>query len=86
MYKILIEKKAAKFLSKLDPKSYRLISDSIKKLSDLRRTKNLDLKPLKGKYKNMFRLRVGSKRVLFTIDETKKEIKIWVVEDRGDVY
>ena len=86
MYKILIEKKATKFLSKLDSKSYRIISDAIRKLSDLRQTKNLDIKPLKGKFKNMFRLRVGSRRILFTINETEKEIKIWVVEDRGDVY
>jgi len=86
MYKILIEKKATKFLSKLDLKGYRIISGAIKKLSCFHQTKNLDIKLLKGKFRNMFRLRIGSRRILFTADETKKEIKVWVVEDRGDIY
>lgn len=86
MYKILIEKKAAKFLSKLNPKSYRFISNSIKKLVFFHETTNLDIKSLKGKFKNMMRLRVGSRRILFTINEARKEIKIWLIENRGDIY
>ena len=86
MYKILIEKKAAKLLSKSDSKTYRIVSGAIKKLSDLHEAKNVDIKPLKGKFKNMVRLRVGSRRVLFTVDELKKEIKIWIIENRGDIY
>ncbi|OGG03926.1 hypothetical protein A2W14_05670 [Candidatus Gottesmanbacteria bacterium RBG_16_37_8] len=86
MHKILIGKKAVKFLSKLDPKSYRIVSDAINKLAYLQTLKNLDIKALKGKFENMVRLRVGSRRILFTVDELKKEIKIWIIEDRGDVY
>lgn len=86
MYKLLIEKKAAKFLSKLDAKSYRIISNSIKKLAALHQATNLDIKRLKGKFNNMMRLRVGSRRVLFTVDDLNKEIKIWIIEDRGDIY
>ena len=86
MYRILIGKKAVKFLSKLDPKSYRIISKAIYKLSYLHEEKNLDIKSLKGKFKNMMRLRVGSRRILFTEDIIKKEIKIWIIEDRGDIY
>lgn len=86
MYKILIEKKATKFLSKLDAKSYRIVSNAIKKLSFLGDLINLDIKPLKGKFHSMFRLRIGSRRVLFTVDETNKEIRIWIIEDRGDIY
>lgn len=86
MYKVLIGKKAAKFLAKLNAKSYRIISDAINRLVSFREVKNLDVKPLKGKFDNMWRLRVGSRRVLFTINEGDKEIKIWIIEDRGDVY
>lgn len=86
MYKVVIEKKAAKFLSKLNPKSYQLVSNAIKKLSFFREVKNLDIKLLKGKYKNMMRLRIGSRRAFFTVDNIKKEIKIWLIEDRGDFY
>ena len=86
MYRLLIGKKAAKFLTKLNPKSYRIVSNAINKLSNLHEAKNLDIKILKGKFKNMARLRVGSRRILFTIDEMKKEIRIWIIEDRGDIY
>lgn len=86
MYKIHISKKAVKFLTKLDAKSYRIISNAVNKLSRYHEGKNLDLKVLKGKYKDMMRLRVGSRRILFTIDELKKEVRIWIIEDRGDVY
>ena len=86
MYKILIGKKASKFLSKLNPKSYRILTNGLKKLSGFGEVKNLDIKTLKGKYENMMRLRIGSRRVLFTVDEMNKEIKIWIIEDRGDVY
>lgn len=86
MYKIVTEKKTLKFLSKLDNKSFRIISDSIKRLANFRQIKNLDIKPLKGKLSGMMRLRIGSRRVLFTVNEDKKEIKIWLIEDRGDIY
>ena len=86
MYKVLIGKKAVKFLVKLNVKSYRIISDAINKLASFREVKNLDVKPLKGKYAGMWRLRIGSRRVLFTVNEVNKEIKIWIIEDRGDVY
>lgn len=86
MYKILIGKKAVKFLSKLDSKSYRIVSDAIHKLVYLRTLKNLDIKVLKGKFENMMRLRIGSRRILFTADDLKKEIRIWIIEDRGDIY
>ncbi len=86
MYKIFIRKQAIKFLKKLEAKSYKIISETIKDIADFRKVKNLDIKPLKGKYVGMYRLRVGSRRILFTVNEEKKEIRIWIIEDRGDVY
>lgn len=86
MYKVFISKRAAKYLSKRDQKSYRIIFGAISKLSLFKTIKNLDLKPLKGDYPNMWRLRVGSKRILFTVEEKKKEIKIWIIGERGDIY
>ncbi len=86
MYKIFVEKKVEKFLSKLDPKSYKIISNAIQKLSYFRELPNLDIKRLKGRFDNMMRMRIASKRILFTVDELQKSIKIWIIEDRGDVY
>lgn len=86
MYRILIGKKTSKSLAKLDTKSYRIISNAIKKLSNFDIQPNLDIKSLKGKFENMKRLRVGSKRILYSVDEVKKEVKIWLIENRGDIY
>lgn len=86
MYKIVLHRKASKFLERLDAKNYQLVSDKIRQLSNFREVKNLDAKPLKGEFTGMFRLRVGQRRILFTVDEVNKEIKIWVIEDRGDAY
>lgn len=86
MYRVLIEKKVEKFLSKLDRKSYKIISTAIDKLFYFRELPNLDIKILKGRFNNMMRMRIGSKRILFTVHEDRKEIKIWIIEDRGDVY
>ena len=86
MYKILIEKTAAKFLSKLDAKSHQLISNVIKKLRYFQEIKNLDVKPLKGKFRGMMRLRIGTRRILFTVEGREREIKIWLIENRGNTY
>ena len=86
MFKLLLGKQPAKFLSKLDPKSYHIVSNAINRLAQLHEVKNLDIKPLKGKFENMTRLRIGSRRILFTVNELKKEIKSWIIEDRGNIY
>ena len=44
-----------------------------------------DIKPLKG-HDGVFRLRVGDFRIVFHIDETKNEIFIREIGNRGDIY
>ena len=86
MYTISVEKKAAKVLSKLDAKTYRIISKATLKLEEFNLQKNLDIKMLKGKYVGMYRLRIGSRRVFFTVDERGSKLKIWLIENRGEAY
>lgn len=86
MYKVLLERQAVKFLKKLDFKNYHILSTTLRKLALFHEVANLDTKPLKGKFKGMMRLRVGSRRVLFTVDEVTQEIHVWIIEDRGDIY
>ena len=79
IYKIVFEKEAQKFLTKKD-KSMRLrIYKAIYKLPD-----GTDIKKLKGH--NLYRLRVGDCRILYTIDEVIKLIDIENIDNRGDVY
>lgn len=78
-YKIIFEKAAQKFLDKQD-KSRRLrLYKAIYKLPS-----GTDIKKLKGH--NLYRLRVGDCRILYTIDDAIRLIDIQNIDNRGDVY
>ena len=80
MYKIIVMKKAKKFVDKL-PKNERLrIAKAIEKLPN-----GEDIKRLKG-YSNLFRLRVGDYRIIYTIDNG--ELIVYVIDagNRGEIY
>ena len=46
----------------------------------------LDIKKMKGNWKGFYRLRVGKNRVIFTVDFNSKEITIFAIGSRGDIY
>ena len=46
--------------------------------------RGLDVKPLAGS--DLFRLRVGAYRVLFSLDEAHDLLTVELVRTRGDVY
>lgn len=79
IYKIVFEKEAQKFLNKQDKNMRLRIYKAIYKLPD-----GTDIKKLKGH--NLYRLRVGDCRILYTIDEVIKLIDIENIDNRGDVY
>lgn len=80
MYKIIIKKKAKKFIDKL-PKNERLrIANAIKQLPN-----GEDIKKLKG-HSDLLRLRVGEYRIIYTVDNG--ELIVYVIDagNRGDIY
>jgi len=78
-YKIVFNKDAKKFIEK-QPKSHRIrIYKAIKKLP------NGDIKKMKG-FKDLYRLRVGDYRIIYTIFENEIIIEIMEVNNRGDIY
>jgi mRNA interferase RelE/StbE len=81
-FKVLIEKKALRFLNNLEVKHRERVTAAMLQLNDpfLNR---LDVKKLKG-YRNKFRLRVGDYRILFEID--KDAVKIFEIFHRGAGY
>ncbi len=77
--KILLEKPAQKFLERLSlPDKERLIK-AIMKLPDG------DVKSLKG-YRDVFRLRVGTYRVIYSITADGSLITVLIIGNRGDIY
>ena len=78
-YRIIIEKRAEKFIRKQEKKEQERLLNAISKLPE-----GTDTKKLKGS--ELFRVRVGNYRVLYTIDEGIKVITIENIDNRGDVY
>lgn len=80
MYEIIIQKKAKKFIDGL-PKNDRIrIVTAIEQLPN-----GSDIKPLKG-HEGLFRLRVGSYRIIYTVDNG--ELVVYVIDagNRGQIY
>ena len=80
MYKIVLKKKAKKFIDKLPfPEKKRIIS-AIEKLPD-----GEDIKRLQG-YDDVLRLRVGTYRIIYTVDNGKLIVTVIDAGNRGQIY
>lgn len=79
MYKIILKKPAKKFIDKLPVNEKERIVNAIKKLPD-----GEDIKPLKG-HPDVLRLRVGSYRILYSIDNGELVIFIIDIGNRGQI-
>lgn len=81
-YEIRIEKAAAKFIQKLPAQDKERILKAIHKLPD-----EGDIKQLKGQRSiGFFRLRVGSYRIIYTVDHGKLIVCVVDAGNRGQIY
>ena len=78
-YKIIIQKTAEKFLKKQPKKVQERLLIAIYRLPE-----GTDIKKLQGY--NMYRMRVGNMRILYTIDDAIKIISVEEIDNRGDIY
>ena len=80
MYRIIIKKKAKKFIDRL-PKNERVrIVRAIEMLPN-----GEDIKKLKG-HNDLMRLRVGEYRIIYTVDNGELIVYIIDADNRGEVY
>ncbi|HHT9133584.1 MAG TPA: type II toxin-antitoxin system RelE family toxin [Candidatus Avalokitesvara rifleensis] len=84
MYRVIIEKKAAKAIKELPEEIIGRMISTIDALKENPVQKG-SLK-LKGRFKNGYRLRVGNYRVLYTINEGQKEVSVFQVGHRREIY
>ena len=77
-YKIIIEKKALKFLRGQSRSTQDRLLNAIYKLPDG------DVKKMKNS--NKYRLRVGDYRVIFSRDDVVKIIDVENIGNRGQIY
>ncbi len=82
MYEIEISKNVLKFIK--DKKNSDLIFDKLKRLKNFNLDFSLDVKKLKGKYKNIYRFRIGKIRFLFYLID--KKIIIYACDHRKNIY
>ena len=78
-YKIIFQKAALKFIKKQDKKTQERLLKAINQLPQ-----GTDIKKLQGQ--EMYRMRVGDMRVIYTVDEVVMIISIENIDNRGDVY
>ena len=79
-YQIVIDKRALKFLQKQSPDQRERLLKAIYKLPELG-----DIKPMSG-HENLYRLRVGTYRVIYTIENNILTVRVLTIGNRGDVY
>lgn len=85
-YKLLFLREAAEEFKKLDKAVQRIVKEKLEILAQNPELLKNNIKPLKGKYKGLYRLRVGNYRVIYRLD--KEEITILVIRigHRRDIY
>jgi mRNA interferase RelE/StbE len=77
---VFYSRTAFNYLQKLDPKTKQRVFEAINRLPA-----KGDIKRMKGrKIQNIFRLRVGSYRVIFVMEE--ELIKVLDIAPRGEAY
>lgn len=79
-YKIVIEKPALKFLQKQSQAQRARLLKAIQGLPD-----HGDIKPMSG-HTGLFRLRVGTYRVIYTVEHDLLIVRVLTAGNRGDVY
>ena len=85
-YRLLFLKEAAEEFKSLDKAVQRIIKEKLELLAeDPDRLKN-NIKPLKGKYRGLYRLRVGNYRVIYRLDREQIVIIIVRIGHRGEIY
>jgi mRNA interferase RelE/StbE len=82
MYRIIIEKRAAKEIESLPNDVIQDVVDAIGRLRSIPRPHGV--KKLIGE--NGWRIRIRTYRVLYTIDDKQKLISIYRVKHRRDAY
>ena len=80
MYKIIIKKKAKKFIDKLPMPTKKRIIEAINLLPY-----GSDIKQMKG-HDDLFRLRVGDYRIIYTVDNGELIVYVIGAGNRGQIY
>ncbi|WP_286883351.1 type II toxin-antitoxin system RelE family toxin [Aneurinibacillus sp. UBA3580] len=82
-YKLIYRKEALKFIAKQEKAVQERMALGLKGLLEI--PPQGDIKTMKG-HTGLYRLRVGTYRVLFRIEHEEKIVYIEAIGNRGDIY
>ncbi|WP_425213569.1 type II toxin-antitoxin system RelE family toxin [Tumidithrix helvetica] len=85
MYEILMTRKAQKFYDKAENELVLQLNECFDNLSQ-NPYQGSDIKKLKGNFLGYWRYRIGDYRVVYLVDEKSKNITIFLIAHRKDVY
>jgi mRNA interferase RelE/StbE len=85
MYEISMTRKAQKFYEKASDDLVVKLDDCIDNLSQ-NPYNGSDVKKLKGNYLGYWRYRIGNYRVIYLVEEEKKNITIFLIAHRKEAY
>lgn len=86
MYKIEFLREACEEFKRLDRPVQELIKKKLEILAQNPMALKNNIKPLKGKYLGLYRLRVGKYRIIYSIYEDKLLIIIVRIGHRREIY
>ncbi|MDD5231419.1 MAG: type II toxin-antitoxin system RelE/ParE family toxin [Candidatus Marinimicrobia bacterium] len=86
MYSVIFLEEATKELSQIDPIWQKRILNKIKILSADPKILANNIKKLKGKYQEYYRLRIGDYRVIYSQENDRLLIVIIRIGHRSEIY
>jgi len=85
-YRLIVSKRAYKFLNKVDRRLRRRLIEEISSLEDFPFfAESLDIAKLKGR-RGYYRLRTGKMRTIFKIDREARTVLVQKIAYREEVY
>jgi mRNA-degrading endonuclease RelE of RelBE toxin-antitoxin system len=84
-YELIVFEDVDKYLAKLFKKSnvnYKIVKDGLKGI----KYNPYNSKVLTGKFQGYRRVRRGNYRIIFRIDESKKEVSVVKIDKRSKIY
>jgi len=86
-WNVELSDEALKYIKKLSKSSPSRILDNLEMLETSENPlDHKSVRPLVGKLRGFYRLRVGGLRILFELDEKNKRIGVLLIVPRGNAY
>lgn len=82
-YKLIYHREVVKFIARQEKQIQERIAQGLKGLLTIPPTG--DIKPMKG-YVGLYRLRIGTLRILFEVNHDEKVVFIRTIDSRGGIY